>query len=220
MDKQYIKVKFCAIRHASLKNLSFLSSFGLCAVFVKGSKIAVFVSIVTSKRARWPPLFITFLSSSWLVTSVYQVLSTIYVRFFYWGITLKGIVFYLGYIGWVLTKSVTAGKCRRFWFSHPFQFFLPKSNPGQKRSGLLVFFLSQCWLVTAMMHILLPVVDNFTFEMSLRWKEMRFGKAPKTETVFFFRFKAPLLRCNRFYQCFSGPLLYHPMTDRAATLPK
>ena len=33
------------------KNLSFLSSFGLRAVFVKGSKIAVFVSIVTSKRA-------------------------------------------------------------------------------------------------------------------------------------------------------------------------
>ena len=65
------------------KNLSFLSSFGLRAVFVKGSKIAVFISIVTSKRARWPPLFITFLSSSWLVTSVYQVSSTIYVRFFY-----------------------------------------------------------------------------------------------------------------------------------------
>ena len=34
------------------KNLSFLSSFGLRAVLVKGSKIAVFVSIVTSKRAR------------------------------------------------------------------------------------------------------------------------------------------------------------------------
>ena len=65
------------------KNLSFLSSFGLRAVFVKGSKIAVFVSIVTSKRARWPPLFITFLSSSWLVSSVYQVSSTIYVMFFY-----------------------------------------------------------------------------------------------------------------------------------------
>ena len=71
------------------KNLSFLSSFGLRAVFVKGSKIAVFVSIVTSKRARWPPLFITFLSSSWLVTSVYQVSSTTYVRFFYCGITLR-----------------------------------------------------------------------------------------------------------------------------------
>ena len=65
------------------KNLSFLSSFGLRAVFVKWSKIAVFVSIVTSKRARWPPLFITVLSSSWLVTSVYQVSSTIYVSFFY-----------------------------------------------------------------------------------------------------------------------------------------
>ena len=43
---------------------------------------------MTSKRARWPPLFITFLSSSWLVTSVYQVLAKIYVRFFYYGITL------------------------------------------------------------------------------------------------------------------------------------
>ena len=71
------------------KNLSFLSSFGLRAVFVKGSKIAVFVSIVTSKRVRWPPLFITFIWSSWLVTSVYQVSSTIYVRFFYQGITLR-----------------------------------------------------------------------------------------------------------------------------------
>ena len=65
------------------KNLSFLSSFRLRAVFVKGSKIAVFVSIVMSKQAWWPPLFITFLSSSWLVISVYQVSSTIYVRFFY-----------------------------------------------------------------------------------------------------------------------------------------
>ena len=71
------------------KNLSFLSSFGLRAVFVKGSKIAVFVTIVTSKRTRWPPLFIIFLSSSWLVISVHQVSSTIYVRFFYWRITLK-----------------------------------------------------------------------------------------------------------------------------------
>ena len=71
------------------KNISFLSSFGLPAVFVKGSKIAVFVSIVTSKRARWPPLFIIFLSCSWLVTSVYQVSSAIYVRFFYYGIILR-----------------------------------------------------------------------------------------------------------------------------------
>ena len=71
------------------KNLSFLSSFVLHAVFVKGSKIDVSVSIVTSKRAQWPPLFTTFLSSSWPVTSVYQVSSTIYVRFFYWRITLN-----------------------------------------------------------------------------------------------------------------------------------
>ena len=47
------------------KNLSFLSSFGLRAVFVKGSKIAVFLSIVTSKRALWPPLFITFFIIFW-----------------------------------------------------------------------------------------------------------------------------------------------------------
>ena len=73
------------------KNLSFLSSFGLRAVFVKGSKIAVFVIIVTSQRARWPPLFITFLSSSWLVKSVYQVSSAICVRFFYYGITLNAV---------------------------------------------------------------------------------------------------------------------------------
>ena len=65
------------------KNLSLLSSFGLHAVFDKGSKLTVFLSIVTSKRARWRPLCITFLSSSWLVTSVYQISSTIYVRFFY-----------------------------------------------------------------------------------------------------------------------------------------
>ena len=65
------------------KNHSFLSSLGLRAVFVKGSKIAVFVSIVKSKQARWPPLFITFISSPWLVTPVYQVSSTMYVRFFY-----------------------------------------------------------------------------------------------------------------------------------------
>ena len=34
------------------KNLSFLSSFGVRTVFAKGSEIAVFVSIETSKRAR------------------------------------------------------------------------------------------------------------------------------------------------------------------------
>ena len=34
------------------KNLSFLSSFGFRAVFAKESRIAVFVSIVTSKRAQ------------------------------------------------------------------------------------------------------------------------------------------------------------------------
>ena len=34
------------------KKISFLSSFGLRTDFAKGSEIAVFVSIVTSKRAR------------------------------------------------------------------------------------------------------------------------------------------------------------------------
>ena len=42
------------------QHLSFLSSFGLRAVFVKGSKIAVFVSIVTSKRAREPHFLLPF----------------------------------------------------------------------------------------------------------------------------------------------------------------
>ena len=64
------------------KNLSFLSSFGLRAVFVKGSKIAVFVSIVTSKRARWPPLFITFFII--FLTCYISVPSSIYnLCFFY-----------------------------------------------------------------------------------------------------------------------------------------
>ena len=80
------------------KNLSVMSNFGLPEVFVKGSKIAVFVNIVTSKRARWSPLFTTFLSSSWLVASVYQVSSTIYVRFFFWGITLNLNVWYFAEI--------------------------------------------------------------------------------------------------------------------------
>ena len=84
-----LKSNFVRYHMHHWKNLSFLSSFALRVVFVKGSKIAAFVSIVMSKRARWPPLFITFLSSSWLVTSVYQVSSTIYVRFFYWGVTLS-----------------------------------------------------------------------------------------------------------------------------------
>ena len=78
-----IKSNFVRYHMHHQKNLSFLSSFGLRAVLDKGSKIAVFLSIVTSKRARWPLIFITFLSSSWLVTSVYQVSSTIHVRFFY-----------------------------------------------------------------------------------------------------------------------------------------
>ena len=65
------------------KNLSFLSSFGLRAVFVKGSKIAVFLSIVTSKRALWPPLFITFFIIFWTCYISIPSSSTIYVRFFY-----------------------------------------------------------------------------------------------------------------------------------------
>ena len=71
------------------KNLSFLSSFcsarGFCQR-VQKSRICQHCDVKTSTVT---PLFITFLSSSWLVTSVYQVSSTIYVRFFYWGITLS-----------------------------------------------------------------------------------------------------------------------------------
>ena len=42
------------------KNVSFLSSFALREVFVKGSKISVFVSIVTSQRARYPHFLLLF----------------------------------------------------------------------------------------------------------------------------------------------------------------
>ena len=71
------------------KNLSFLSSFGLRAVFarVQNSRICQYCDVETSTVS---PLFITFLSPSCLVTSVYQVSSTIYVRFFYEEITLIG----------------------------------------------------------------------------------------------------------------------------------
>ena len=70
----------CHMHHR--KNLSFLSSFELPHGFCK--------RVLHSRIwTWWPPLFINFLSPSWLVTSVYQVSSTIYVRFFYWGITLN-----------------------------------------------------------------------------------------------------------------------------------
>ena len=54
--------------------------------------ITAFVSIVTWKQAWWPPLFITFLISPCLVTATYQVSSEIYGGFFYYGITLTGII--------------------------------------------------------------------------------------------------------------------------------
>ena len=55
----------------------------------KVTLITVFVSIVAWKQARWPPLFITFLISPYLVTSTYQVSSEIYGGIFYQGITLS-----------------------------------------------------------------------------------------------------------------------------------
>ena len=54
----------------------------------KVTLITVFVSIVTWKQARWPPLFITFLISPCLVTSTYQVSTEIYGGIFCQGITL------------------------------------------------------------------------------------------------------------------------------------
>ena len=44
------------------------------------------------KQARWPPLFITFLTSPCTVMTPYQVSSEIYGGFFYSGITLTGPV--------------------------------------------------------------------------------------------------------------------------------
>ena len=41
------------------------------------------------KQARWPPLFITFLTSPCTVMTPYQVSSEIYGGFFYPGITLR-----------------------------------------------------------------------------------------------------------------------------------
>ena len=49
----------------------------------KVTLITVFVSIVAWKQARWPPLFITFLTSPCLVTSTYLVSSEIYGGIFY-----------------------------------------------------------------------------------------------------------------------------------------
>ena len=70
------------------KNLSFLSSFGLRAVFVKGPKIAVFVSIVKSKRARWPPLFVTVLTRyisvpSFIYNPCYVLLLRNHLKYFF-----------------------------------------------------------------------------------------------------------------------------------------
>ena len=49
----------------------------------KVTLITAFVSIVAWKQARWPPPFVTFLTSPCLVTSTYQVSSEIYGGFFY-----------------------------------------------------------------------------------------------------------------------------------------
>ena len=95
------------------KNLSFLSSFRLRMVFDKGSKIAVLLSIVTSKWAWWPPLIITFLSSPWLVTSVYHVSSIIYVRFVYYGITLRNHKEFVWRQQRIITPSIWAASSNK-----------------------------------------------------------------------------------------------------------
>ena len=71
-----------------LKHWVFLPKIGWVRRWSKGAVLAVFVSIVLPKRARWPPFFITFLSSPRLDTTVRKFSSEIYVRFFYQGITL------------------------------------------------------------------------------------------------------------------------------------
>ena len=71
-----------------LKYWVFLPKIGWVWRWSKGAVLAVFVSIVLPKRARWPPFFITVLSSPRLDTTVWKFPSEIYVRFFYQGITL------------------------------------------------------------------------------------------------------------------------------------
>ena len=66
-----------------LKHWVFLPKIGWVRRWSKGAVLAVFVSIVLPKRARWPPFFITFLSSPRLDTTVWKFSSEIYVRFFY-----------------------------------------------------------------------------------------------------------------------------------------
>ena len=134
------------------KNLSFLSSFGLRGVFAKGCQIAVFVSIVTSKQARWPPLFITFLSYSWLVTSVYQVSSTIYVTLFYWGITsnTKTIENREHFI-----PFITSNDFRRLC---PFGFVMPTSKQKYHCFLILVQNFSAC---TSRIYSLIVSDTNF-----------------------------------------------------------
>ena len=66
-----------------LKHWVFLPKIGWVQRWSKGTVLAVFVSIVLPKRARWPPFFITCLSSPRLDTTVWKFSSEIYVRFFY-----------------------------------------------------------------------------------------------------------------------------------------
>ena len=89
MDKQYIKVKFCGIPHASLKKsflfVQFWAAGGFCQR-VQNSRICQRCDVKTSTvTPTFNYLFIIFLTCYISV----KFSSTIYVRFFYLGITLR-----------------------------------------------------------------------------------------------------------------------------------
>ena len=69
-----------------LKHWVSLPKIGWVRRWSKEAVLAVFVSIVLPKRARWPPFFITFLSSPRLDTIVWKFSSEFYVRLF-WFVT-------------------------------------------------------------------------------------------------------------------------------------
>ena len=128
-NKQYIKVKFCAIPHASLKKSFFFFQFWAARGFCQRVKNRGICQHCDVKTSTMTPTFY-FLSSSGLVTSVYQVSSAIYVRFFYQGITLNPTQNYDAYHvfspkqPW-LTSAHYLVQRKSYWFSY----WSPSQNP-------------------------------------------------------------------------------------------
>ena len=102
------------------------------------------------KQARWPPLFITFLTSCTVMTP-YQVSSEIYGGFFYSGITLTWqrswpcfIDFFPAFITYYFARFVWVVSFRCFWFQYSMhihnltQFSRPRLICKQK--GVLLLF--------------------------------------------------------------------------------